>query len=186
LILSDGEIWEALEKGDIVITTSPGRPTGEQLPPLVQPSSVDLRLGPKLLVHRNTPVPGVSIDPSTVDVMDHLQRYCDPVDISNGVPFEIRPLSFVLGTTLEWVELPLDLAARVEGKSRLARFGLAVHITAPKIDPGFKNHITLEMFNFGPFPLKLTYKMEICVLIIEQLGRRARQGYSGQFQGQQI
>ena len=80
------------------------------------------------------------------------------------------------------MEIPLDLAARVEGKSSLARFGLMVHITAPKIDPGYSGRITLEMFNLGPFPLKLTNGMYICSLTFERLGRPARQGYSGRFQ----
>ena len=71
----------------------------------------------------------------------------------------------------------------VEGKSSLARLGVGVHITAPKIDPGFNNSITLEMYNFGPFTVQLRKGMEICVLILERLGRPAKQGYSGQFQG---
>lgn len=98
MILSDGEIWEALENGDIVITPYPNDSS------LVQPSSIDLRLGPKLLVHKRESVQGVSIDPSTVDVMDHLQRYCEPVDISNGTTYEIQPATFILGTTLERVK----------------------------------------------------------------------------------
>ena len=178
MILSDGEIWDALEAGDIVISA----PQDEQIS--VQPSSVDLRLGPTLLVHSHNPIPGVTIDPAAVDVMDHLERYCEKVDISNGSTYEIKPQSFVIGSTLERIEIPLDLAGRVEGKSSLARFGLAVHITAPKIDPGFKNPITLEMFNLGPFPLKLTYMMKICSLTFERLGRTSKQGYEGQFQGQ--
>lgn len=176
MILSDGEIWEALEIGSIVIDPYPDDPT------VVQPSSVDLRLGPTLQVHRVEQVKGVSIDPALVNVTDHVNAYCERVDISNGTPYEIQPQTFVLGTTFERIEVPLELAARVEGKSSLARLGLAVHITAPKIDPGFKSHITLEMYNFGPFALKLTYQMKICVLIFERLGRPAKQGYSGRFQ----
>ena len=171
MILSNGEIWNALEAGDIVIPA----PREEQI--LVHPSSVDLRLRSILLVHSHNPIPGVTIDPTAVNVMDHLERYCEKVDISNGSTYEIQPQSFVIRT-------PLDLAGRVEGKSSLARFGSAVHITAAKIDPGFKNPITLEMFNLSSFPLKLTYTMKICSLTFERLGRTSKQGYEGQCQGE--
>ena len=174
MILSDGEIWEALESGTIGLTPYPYRG-------LLQGSSIDLRLGAELLVHRRTPVAGVSIDPSAVDVMDHLQRYCDRIDLSAG-PYEIQPDAFVIGQTLEKLDLPRSLAGRVEGKSSLARFGLAVHITAPKIDPGFNGNITLEMKNFGPFPLRLTQAMPICGLTFENLGRSAMREYQGRFQ----
>ena len=176
MLLSDGEIWESLETRHIVIDPYPN------ISGLVQASSVDLRLSGDLLVHRDYPVEGVIIDPATVNVVDHLRSYCRSVDISNGPPFEIRSNSFVIAQTLERVELPLDLAARVEGRSSLARFGLTVHITAPKIDPGFNGNITLEMFNLGPFALKLSYGMRICSLTFERLGRPANRGYRGRFQ----
>jgi dCTP deaminase len=62
---------------------------------------------------------------------------------------------FVIGQTPEQVTLTTALAGRVEGRSRLARLGIGVHITAPKIDPGFSNNITLEMFNIGPSTIRL-------------------------------
>ena len=61
--------------------------------------------------------------------------------------------------------------------------GMMVHITAPKIDPGYQGKITLEMFNLGPFPLKLSYGMDICALMFEQLILPADAGYAGRFQG---
>lgn len=176
MLLSDGEIWESLNAGHIIIDPYPDDSDS------VQASSVDLHLDGDLLIHRDVPVEGITIDPTTVDVMDHLRSYCRSVDISNGPPFEIRSNSFVIAQTLERVELPLDLAARVEGRSSLARFGLTVHVTAPKIDPGFNGNITLEMFNLGPFSLKLSYGMRICSLTFERLGRPANRGYRGRFQ----
>ena len=44
--------------------------------------------------------------------------------------FVIHPGEFCLGRTAEWVELPDDLVARIEGKSSLGRLGLIVHATA--------------------------------------------------------
>ena len=83
----------------------------------------------------------------------------------------------MLGLTVEYVKLPLPheigdrdcLAARVEGKSSLARIGLLVHFTAPTIHAGFEGHITLEMMNLGPSPIILTSGMAACQLILDQV-----------------
>ena len=177
MLLSNVEILDALADGEIIITPSPADSRR------IQPSSIDLRLGAELWVHSSEPIRGVSIDPAEVHVRDHIRRYCERVDISTGGSYEIQPNGFVLGETLERVEIPLHLAARVEGKSSLARLGMTVHITAPKIDPGYRGNITLEMFNLGPFTLKLSYLMDICSLALERLGRPASLGYAGQFRG---
>lgn len=175
MVLSDGEIWDALESAEIEI---------EPLYQLdaVKPSSVDLRLADNLQVQRDRPVGGMALYPPDLDITDFLERFTEPCDIS-AHPHEMKPHQFVIGTTLERIRLPLHIAARVEGKSSLARLGVGVHITAPKIDPGYNNTITLEMFNFGPFNVQLRGGMEICTLILEHLGRPANQGYSGRFQG---
>ena len=178
MLLSRGEIQEALASGEVIISPDPVNSSR------IQPASLDLRLGPELMVHSSEPVRGVSIDPAAIIIPDFISRYCDRVDISTGSSYEIQPMGFVLGETLERVEIPLSLAARVEGKSSLARLGMTVHITAPKIDPGFRGNITLEMFNLGPFPLKLSYGMDICSLMLERLGRPVAQGYTGRFQGE--
>ena len=59
--------------------------------------------------------------------------------------FVLHPGEFVLGSTLETVTLPDDLAARVEGKCSLGRLGLLTHATAGFVDPGFSGHVTLEL-----------------------------------------
>lgn len=177
MLLSNVEIEAALRSGEVIINPSPERSNR------IQPASVDLRLGGGLWLHPREPVRGVSLDPTEVLVVDHLRRYCELVDISGGVSHEIPPNGFVIGETLERVEIPLTLAARIEGKSSLARLGMMVHLTAPKIDPGYQRNITLEMFNLGPFPLKLSYGMAIGSLMLDRLGRPAYAGYAGQFQG---
>lgn len=175
MVLSDGEILDALQGEGLVV---------DPLPAInrIKPSSIDLRLHPRLLPHREEPVKGMLLDPAELDIMDHLESYGDPWDMSASGPFQMGPDSFVIGQTLERIEIPLTLAARVEGKSSIARLGLAIHLTAPKIDPGFKGHISLEMYNFGPYTLRLSQGMDICVLILERLGRAAKQGYAGRFQ----
>jgi dCTP deaminase len=99
----------------------------------------------------------------------------------------------VLGWTVEKLCFPhtSKLAARVEGKSGLARIGLGVHVTAPTIHAGFGfdptkpryrgSPIRLEMWNAGPLEIILTRGMPICQLIIEEVHGTPEAGYSGTY-----
>lgn len=55
----------------------------------------------------------------------------------------------MLGATYEFVTLPDDIAARLEGKSSLGRLGLLTHSTAGFIDPGFAGHVALGAVEHG-------------------------------------
>lgn len=176
MVLSDGEIWDALSDDSLGIEPAPDPMTDQ-----VQPSSIDFHLDSKLLIQRSGPVPGIEIDPTTVDVMDHLRAYSVEHDLAADGPLTMESGAFFIGTTRQRIRLSNQYAARVEGRSKLARLGLGIHITAPKIDPGYYGNITLEMYNFGPYKLKLVDGMKICCLIIERLGKPAKQVYVGQF-----
>ena len=121
---------------------------------MVQPSSIDFRLDRYFRVFENHRYP--HIDPAA-DQSD-LTRMVEPV---GDEPFILHPGEFVLGSTLEVVTLPDDLAARVEGKSSLGRLGLLTHATAGFVDPGFSGHVTLELANVATLPIKLYPGMKI-------------------------
>jgi hypothetical protein len=70
------------------------------------------------------------------------------------------------------------LAARVEGKSSLARLGLGIHVTAPTIHSGFAYPIRLEILNHGHAPIRLRSGMKICQLIFEATLGTAQKGFS--------
>jgi dCTP deaminase len=121
-----------------------------------------------------------------------VERYSRRVDMpAEGFPIERGQL--YLGWTVERIQLPYRsrLAARVEGKSNLARLGLGIHVTAPTIHAGFGyddtnpeflgNPIQLEIWNTGPRPIILKTGMRICQLIFEQVDGTPEQGYAGQF-----
>jgi dCTP deaminase len=132
-------------------------------------SSIDLRLGHVFTKLKD--VPGIVVQPA---------RGFDPTDLveiedtsrgagfaSGGPIFRLPPGEFRLAFTLEAVTLPPDLAAGVQGKSSLARAGLAVHITAPHIHPAFPGHVTLELYNHGPWTLEFVPGEDrICQLIL--------------------
>jgi len=106
---------------------------------LLQPSSMDVRLDRFFRLFDNHKY--AFIDPA-VDQPD-LTRL---IEVSADEPFILHPGEFVLGSTYEFVTLPDDIAARLEGKSSLGRLGLLTHSTAGFVDPGFKGHVTLRTF----------------------------------------
>ena len=103
----------------------------------------------------------------------------------------LHPGEFVLGSTLEHIELPIDLVARVEGKSSLGRLGLLIHSTAGYVDPGFKGHLTLELSNVSNLPITLYYGMKIGQLSYVRLSTPADIPYGSpqlgsKYQGQSV
>jgi dCTP deaminase len=91
--------------------------------------------------------------------------------------FVIHPGEFCLGRTLEWVELPDDIVARIEGKSSIGRLGLIVHATAGFCDPGWQGTLTLELNNLTRIPIKLYPGLPIAQLSFMTLDRPAARPY---------
>jgi dCTP deaminase len=173
--LSDVEIWNELAAGKLSITPPP---TSER----VSASSIDLLLHPELRVMAGkADCSGITVDPRATKIMDLLGRFSKRETCTRG--FKLHSGMFVIGKTLEVIKLPPNMAARIEGKSSLARLGLGVHITAPTVIAGFEGRLVLEMINHGPFTIELTEEMPIAQLILEWLGSSS-EGYHGQYQGQ--
>jgi dCTP deaminase len=151
-------------------------------PELVQPSSIDVRLDRFFRVFNNSQY--THIDPSIQQ--DELTSLVEP---DGDEPFVLHPGEFVLGSTLEVVTLPDDLASRLEGKSSLGRLGLITHATAGFIDPGFSGHITLELSNVANLPITLWPGMKIGQLCVFRLSSPAQDPYGStrhgsRYQGQ--
>jgi dCTP deaminase len=137
---------------------------------MVQPASVDLKLGPSFRVFHNFRV-------ESIDLLDPPTNLTEHVTIEADEPFVIHPGEFVLGRTEEYVELPDDIVARIEGKSSLGRLGLIVHATAGFVDPGFKGTLTLEITNLTRVPIKLWAGKPIAQLSFMTLDRPAERPY---------
>ena len=178
MLLSNGEITEAIEKEGLVISP----PQGYDV--LIKSASVDMRLDPAIQVIRPEKInQSEAINPTTMlDVQSKIASCSEERRLYPDQPFILEPGVFVIGSTAEEVALPTSLAARIEGKSSLARFGVQIHLTAPKIDPGWPlNKITLEIVNLAHFRVALYPMMEIAALMVERLGRPSTQAYSGRF-----
>ena len=166
MILSDGDIKERLEKGDLVI--DPILDPEMQ----IQPTSVDMRLDNEFVVYRLSSVPVIDPkDPETI------QKYTERVRVEDGDFFTLHPGEFVLGSTFEWVKIPNDLVARVEGRSSIGRLAVVVHATAGFIDPGFEGKITLELSNLGRLAVKLYPGMRISQIVMHEMKNAAERPY---------
>jgi len=140
---------------------------------LVQPSSVDVRLDRYFRLFDNHRYP--FIDPA--QEQPGLTRMVEVGAAGQDDAFVLHPGEFVLGSTLEAVTLPDDLAARVEGKSSLGRLGLLTHATAGFVDPGFSGHVTLELSNVATLPILLYPGMKIGQLCFFRLSSPAENPY---------
>jgi dCTP deaminase len=161
-VLSDGTIRRLVADGAIRID-----PWDDGM---VQPASVDLRLGHSFRVFHNHRA-------SAIDLRDPPRNLTEQVEIAEDEPFLIHPGEFVLGRTLEWIELPGDVVARIEGKSSIGRLGLIVHATAGFVDPGWKGTLTLEITNLTRIPIKLWANLPIAQLSFMTLDRPAERPY---------
>lgn len=176
MILSDRSIKEAIKNGRIVIKPF--------FPECVQPSSIDVHLDSKFLLF-NRAKHGV------IDVRQKQDELMTPVEIKGGEPFILHPGEFVLGSTLEWVKVPNDIAGRIEGKSSLGRLGLLIHSTAGYVDPGWEGNLTLELSNVSPLPIALYFKMKIGQISFIQMTTPVDKPYGSKelgshYQGQKV
>ena len=146
MVLSDRTIREEIDKGRIVVD-----PLGEGC---IQPASVDVHLSDQILVFRNSMRPYIDIRKDMSDLTEMVKTTYDE-------PFILHPREFVLGSTLENIEVPDDLVARIEGKSSLGRIGLLIHSTAGYVDTGWKGRLTLELSNVSNLPITLYHGMKI-------------------------
>ncbi len=177
MILTDREIQIALNNRHIIIEPSPKVEAYSS-------TSVDLTLDPHITLFRDdlrdSPIETV-IDPSHPSfVAERILAQItqsETIDKKNG--FLLQPRKLILGWTIERVELPIQskLAARVEGKSSLARLGLGVHITAPTIHSGFANPIRLEIINHGEVPIRLRINMPNLSIDIRNYIRDPSKGF---------
>lgn len=176
MILTDREIEIALAKKQIIIDPQPN------LKESLSSTTLDLTLSDKFLDWNA--IPGTTVCPGSPEYSYKTMLPLQSEKTQNS--YELNPGKFVLAWTAEDVLLPEEsrIAARVEGKSSLARLGVGIHVTAPTIHCGFSGNIQLEMFNLGPHKILLTAGMRVCQLIFEQTYGTPIKGYSGIFAGQ--
>lgn len=173
MMLSDGEIATLIEGKGIGFL-----PYDEKY---LNPASVDMTLHE---VIRRPQMNGYDFYPE-VDTRAVEPGHTVPWVMSSS-GYVLEPGDFILACTNEIVTLPDDIVARVEGKSSIGRIGLAVHITAGFIDPGFEGQITLEVANLAPWAIRLHPNMRIAQIAFQRLSAPAVEPYGavGHYMGQ--
>ena len=174
MVLSDRTIKAEIGAGRIVID-----PYDEAL---VQPSSIDVRVDRMFRVFHNARRP-------YIDVREPMDDLTELVIAEGEEPFVLHPGEFVLGQTLERIELPDDTVARLEGKSSLGRLGLLIHSTAGFVDPCWQGNLTLELSNVANLPITIYYAMPIGQLSFMRMDHPVENPYGGsavgsKYQGQ--
>jgi dCTP deaminase len=183
MVLTDREIQVAIDQKQLIIDPVPP-------PNHYSSTSVDLLLSPVIHVWRTTPTAGV--EPQVFNPGDPDYRHSDTAAahtdriVLGAEGIVMKPGDFILGWTSEFIHLPpySRLAARIEGKSSLARCAISIHVTAPTIHAGFEGQIQLEICNIGPLRVRLLPNMKVCQLIFEQTLGTPHKGYQGQFSKQ--
>ena len=153
-ILCDAEIRALCEQGLLV---QPYQPE------LVNPASLDVRLGPTLLVEK---IGHHRLDPYSLD------------GFTEEMPFYLAPGRFVLAETVETFHVPDEYAGQFALKSSRAREGIE-HLMAGYIDPGFNNSkLTLELCNARRYhPVAIWPGMRIGQVVWHRMSAVPEQSY---------
>jgi dCTP deaminase len=167
-VLGRQAILTAIEQGSITITPF--------TPELVGPASIDLTLANTFRVFRKVH--------QVIEVRENTdyRQLTEKMEVPAGQHILIMPGETILGITKERLRLGPGLCGWLEGRSRYARLGLMVHISAPFMGPGIDSQQVLEMSNFGPAPLAVYPGTPICQFVFQRLDGEER--YEGCFAGQ--
>jgi len=91
----------------------------------------------------------------------------------------INPGEIWLASTMETVDIPINVLAELHPKSTYARLGLSYRM-AP-VDPGFKGNLTICLSNPTDRPIRL-YRKEGILQIIFFKGEDSETPYAGKYQ----
>ena len=164
MILSDQSIKTLLKNKELKINDLPESS--------IQSASIDLRLGNEFAILKYW------------DDMRTLNFNSDPKYLKIiKDEFLIPAHSFVLGTTMEHIELPSDITAFLEGRSTIGRMGLFIK-NAGWVAPGFKGQIILELYNANTLPIRIKSGHRICQIVLCQMNKPPQNPYRGKYQDQ--
>ena len=167
-VLTQGEILREIESGRLRIDPFAVDQVG--------PASIDLHLGDELRVPRDD-IEGPIHVTDDADCMGYTEL------VKLDQPYVLEPGKAVHGITRETIDLPPDLCGWLEGRSKIARLGLTVHVTAGFVHPGVTNRQVLELSNVSGVALALHAGVRICQIVLERTEGEAV--YRGRFADQQ-
>jgi len=177
-VLSSQEIRERIRSRNLIV--SPIISFDKQ----IKNGSLDLRLGPKLIITKFTNVPAVNLRDAIEADKERYKyyetHYMKDSSKNSSSSFVLHPGGFVLGSSLEYLVFPSNLMAYVIGRSSLGRLGLIV-ATAVLVQPGFSGYLTLEITNLGNLPIVLSPGLQIAQLVFHDLNCEDALPYKGKY-----
>jgi len=139
---------------------------------MINPASINLRLG------NSFAIPAKMLDGITLgERLPYGRRY-----IGDDEKYPLKPGEFILATTKEYIYMPVNVAAFVQGRSSIGRIGLTVQ-NAGFIDPGFNGSITLELVNESPSTIFLVPGYPVAQLVFFDC-TKVKNPYHGKYNGQ--
>ncbi len=167
MILTRNEILKEIEKGRIKIEPLNKNQIG--------PASIDLTLGDEFRTFKRR------IFSYKINEEADFEKLTRKRKVKKYIT--LHPNEFVLGITKEKITLPENICGWLSGRSKFARLGIAVHITADFINPGISNKQVLEIKNVSHIPLKLQVGTRVAQIVLEKTKGKAK--YKGKFSKQE-
>lgn len=164
MILTKKSILKEIKSKNIIITPFSKKNIG--------PASIDLTLSNEFRVFEGN-------KKITLNENSDYKKYTKKV-VSDKI--SIEPDGYILGITRETIKLPDNICGELTGRSRFARFGIGIHVTASFISPGIHNKQVLEIKNESQYTIILKRGLRICQLVLERTEGRAV--YNGKFKNQ--
>lgn len=169
--LNDVELLALINENPDVITPKPEEDN-------ISGITIDVHLSNEFSIFKQHKAPYVDLSGDKEELQKVIDMIVDdPITIPDHELFYIHPGELVLGCLHEVLNIPDNMVGWLDGRSSLARLGLATHVTANRIDPGFKGQVVLEFHNTGKLPLALKPKMKIGAISIEKLSSDCAKPY---------
>lgn len=140
-------------------------------PDQVGPASIDLHLGDEIRLLEG--------GPDVIEVDDEADFLAVSRTEKMVEPYLLAPGETIHGITRERISLPGNIAGWLEGRSRYARLGLMIHVTAGFVSPGIQNRQVLEISNLAGRPLRIHAGTRLCQIVLQRCEGSAV--YDGRF-----
>ena len=105
------------------------------------------------------------------------RRYWKKRTLRKNEYITLKPGKLLLGRIAAKIAIPDDCAGKIEGRSSFSRMGLGVHCTGDFINPGYRGHMPLELYNYSPNAIKLFPYIPICQLKLIKLTQAPEKKY---------
>lgn len=174
-ILSDGEIRESINSGELEVSGWPEVYIG--------PSSLDMHLDNKAMILDENKVRYSLIEDEhgiSRTGLDASESSKSSQLFSSHNDWEfivLHPREFYILSTVERIKFSDGIVGFIQGRSSIARIGINVH-TAGYFDAGFEGTATLEVTNLTQYPIKLMKHTRICQMVFARTGRPAEVPYN--------